>query len=210
LEAPGWNGDVSMEFLVAFDKGVFFAFDNSIIPQFGNSGLNEIMIFCTHLGDPWTLRGALLVGVAGLATGGRFRSAVLALATFLLATGLSDGTKGLVRRERPAPANWVVPVPSSYSFPSGHALESTALYGTLALLAARGCASRKAKYSLIGGSLLLVGLIGFSRVYLSVHFTSDVIGGWAAGWALTLACAWVDQRWQSLRPHATKEALPLS
>jgi undecaprenyl-diphosphatase len=183
-----------VEFIIAFDKGVFFAFDNTVIPRFGER-LNPVMLFFTHLGDTWTLRGALLVGVAGLATGGRFRAGVLALATFLLAIGLSTGTKGLVRRDRPAPTNPVEQVPSSYSFPSGHALESTATYGTLALLAARGRTSRGARWVLIGGSMFLVGLIGFSRVYLSVHYMSDVIGGWAAGWALALACAWMEKHW---------------
>jgi undecaprenyl-diphosphatase len=182
-----------VEFLISFDKGVFFAFDNTVIPIFG-ARLNPIMLFLTHMGDGWTLRGALVVGVAGFATGGRFRAGVLTLATFLLAIGLSTGTKGLVRRDRPAPTNPVIDVPQSYSFPSGHALESTATYGTLALLAARGRKNRGARALLIGGSLMLVGLIGFSRVYLCMHYVSDVIGGWAAGWALALACAWIDER----------------
>lgn len=194
-----------MEFLIAFDKGVFFAFDNTVIPKFGG-WLSPVMLFFTHLGDGWTLRGALLVGVAGLATGGRFRAGILALATFLLAIGLSTGTKGLVQRDRPAPTNPVEQVPCSYSFPSGHALESTATYGTLALLAARGRKSRGARWVLIGGSMLLVGLIGFSRVYLSVHFMSDVIGGWAAGWALALACVWLEERWGA-GPDKNKEVL---
>jgi undecaprenyl-diphosphatase len=194
-----------VEFLITFDKGVFFGFDNTVVPNFGGR-LNLVMLFVTHLGDGWTLRGALLVGVAGFATGGRFRAGVLALATFLLAIGLSTGTKGLVQRERPAPTNPVVEVPSSYSFPSGHALESAATYGTLALLAARGRTSRGARWVLIGGSMLLVGLIGFSRVYLSVHFMSDVIGGWAAGWALALACVWLEERWGA-GPDKNKEVL---
>jgi undecaprenyl-diphosphatase len=196
-----------MEYLISFDKGVFFAFDNTVVPNFGGR-LNAVMLFLTHLGDGWTLRGALLVGVAGFATGGRFRAGVLALATFLLAIGLSTGTKGLVRRDRPAPTNPVAEVPSSYSFPSGHALESAATYGTLALLAARGRKSRGARGFLIGGSMLLVGLIGFSRVYLCMHYASDVIGGWAAGWALALACAWVDEHWGAA-PDKDKEVLAI-
>jgi undecaprenyl-diphosphatase len=49
--------------------------------------------------------------------------------------------------------------------------------------------------------MLLVGLIGLSRVYLCVHYVSDVIGGWAAGWALALACAWVDERITPMPNH---------
>jgi undecaprenyl-diphosphatase len=196
-----------MEFLVGFDKGVFFAFDNAIVPRFGGRGLTHLMLFVTHLGDAWTLRGALLVGATGLASVGRFRSAMLTLATFLLALGLSTGTKELVGRERPAPTNPVAGMPTSYSFPSGHALESTATYGTLALLAGRGLARPSARRFLFGGCMLLVGLIGFSRIYLSAHYASDVIGGWAAGWALALACAWVDERWQPLLSAPNKEVL---
>jgi undecaprenyl-diphosphatase len=181
-----------MEFLVAFDKGVFFSFDNVVVPAAGPRA-SDVVVFITSFGDVWTLRGALLVGVAGFATGGRFRSALLLLAVFLLAHALETGTKQFVGRVRPSPTNPVVAVPKSHSFPSGHALESAATYGTLALLAGR---SRKkgARRTLITGAVLLVGLIGFSRVYLSVHYVSDVIGGWAAGWALALTCTWVDQR----------------
>jgi undecaprenyl-diphosphatase len=194
-----------MEFLVSFDKGVFFAVDNTVVPNFG-IWLNPVMLFLTNLGDAWTLRGALLVGVAGFATGGRFRSAILALMAFLLAIGLNHQTKEWVKRDRPVPSNGVAHVPSSYSFPSGHALESTATYGSLALLAARGRTSRGARGLLVGGSMLLVGLIGLSRVYLCVHYVSDVIGGWAAGWALALACAWLDERWEAA-PDKDKDAL---
>jgi undecaprenyl-diphosphatase len=194
-----------VEFLISFDKGVFFAFDNTVTPEFGK-WLNPVMIRITHLGDLWILCIVVLAGVAVLAVFRRLRSAILMTATFLLAIGLNDGTKELVGRDRPAPTNPVIHVPHSYSFPSGHALESAATYGTLALLAARGLKSRGARALLIGGSLVLVGLIGFSRVYLCVHYVSDVIGGWAAGWALALACAWLDERWQAAL-HKDKDVL---
>ncbi|BCY18317.1 acid phosphatase [Leptolinea sp. HRD-7] len=65
---------------------------------------------------------------------------------------------------------------SSFGFPSGHANMSSAIYGYL------GINTRKRQW--ITGALLLIFLIGFSRVYLGVHFISDVLGGWVLGFVL--------------------------
>ena len=74
---------------------------------------------------------------------------------------------------------------SSYSFPSGHASMSLAVYGTLGYIAARHLSTRRAQLLALGGSAALVLLIGFSRLYLGVHYLSDVIAGFS------LAIAWV-------------------
>ena len=74
---------------------------------------------------------------------------------------------------------------SSYSFPSGHASMSLAVYGTLGYIAARHLSTRRAQFLALGGSATLVLLIGFSRLYLGVHYLSDVIAGFS------LAIAWV-------------------
>src|SRR5262249_427615 len=127
------------------------------------------------------------------------RAAIILLAVFLAAFGLSEGTKRLVARPRPNPVNAVTTVPASYSYPSGHALESTALYVSFALLALPLLTRRSLRILMLDSSLLLVFLIGVSRVYLCVHFVTDVVGGWAAGMALALAAAWLDERFSTVR-----------
>jgi undecaprenyl-diphosphatase len=188
-----------MEFLIAFDRGIFFAIDNQLLPRLGDSGWTRIMLFFTRVGDLWELRIFLAVAVIALAVSRRFRAAILLLAVFLTAHGLNNGAKQLVARPRPHPVNTVIGVPNSYSFPSGHALESTALYVSFAFLAAPLLSRRSLRILLIGASLLLVFLIGVSRVYLCVHFVTDVVGGWAAGMSLALVAAWLDQRLSTVR-----------
>jgi undecaprenyl-diphosphatase len=188
-----------MEFLIAFDRGVFFAIDNQLLPRLGDSGWTQIMVFFTSVGDLWELRIFLAVAVIALAVSRRLKAAIILLAVFLAAHGLNNGVKTLVARPRPHPVNAVINVPSSYSYPSGHALESTALYVSFAFLAAPLLTRRSLRVLMIGASLLLVFLIGVSRVYFCVHFVTDVIGGWAAGMALALAAAWLDQRLSPVR-----------
>src|SRR5919107_5197643 len=113
-------------------------------------------------GRRWTLIGTWLAAVAG--------SAVL---DWLL--------KGLFQRPRPHFAHPLV-VETSYSFPSGHAMESFVAYGMVAYLAVLlWLRSWEARVAAVCGAALVVVLIGFSRMYLGVHYFSDVVAGYAAG-----------------------------
>jgi membrane-associated phospholipid phosphatase len=71
--------------------------------------------------------------------------------------------------------------PSSYSFPSGHALGSLCFYGALAALLSARIGSRRVRICIWTVAVLIVGMIGFSRVYLGVHYPSDVVAGYCAG-----------------------------
>jgi undecaprenyl-diphosphatase len=82
-------------------------------------------------------------------------------------------------RTRPLPF-FDTPLPSSYSFPSGHALFALCFYGVLAWLIAAGIRSQALRISIWTVAVLLVLLIGLSRIYLGVHYPSDVIAGYAA------------------------------
>jgi undecaprenyl-diphosphatase len=70
---------------------------------------------------------------------------------------------------------------SSFSFPSGHALVSLAVYGSLALVVARHTRSRRRAAAILAVAAIWILAIGFSRLYLGVHFLSDVLAGYAAG-----------------------------
>ena len=76
----------------------------------------------------------------------------------------------------------------TYSFPSGHAMISTAAYGALAYLAWSRVRTPRGRFALVAGTAILVALICFSRVYLGVHYLSDVLAG-AAGGAFWLAAS---------------------
>ena len=89
----------------------------------------------------------------------------------------------------------------TYSFPSGHALQGTVLYGAISYL----LAIRFPRFAnwLYGGAMLLVGAIGLSRLYLGVHWPLDVVAGWIIGF-LWLVIFVVSLRLQDLRSALKK------
>jgi membrane-associated phospholipid phosphatase len=93
---------------------------------------------------------------------------------------LSNGLKLVFQRERPFFPDPLATA-SSYSFPSGHAVVSLAVYGAIALVLARHLSSPMPRAILFGGVAVLVLAIGFSRLYLGVHFLSDILAGYAVG-----------------------------
>jgi membrane protein DedA with SNARE-associated domain/membrane-associated phospholipid phosphatase len=102
--------------------------------------------------------------------------------------GLLDvALKRVFHRTRPT---WDVPLLTArgWSFPSGHAMGSLVAYGMLAYLLVREVHGRRRRLAVIAGAAVLVLLIGLSRMYLGVHYFSDVIGGYAAGVVWLAAC----------------------
>ena len=83
------------------------------------------------------------------------------------------------------------------SFPSGHSMMSATTYLTLAAILWRTQRRRRLKLYLFAAALLLTILVGFSRVYLGVHWPTDVLAGWFAG-AAWACCAWLGARWLQL------------
>jgi membrane-associated phospholipid phosphatase len=142
---------------------------------------------CSRLGG-----GTLvLVGVAlvlGALSGRRVRLALIIAGTLLLASLFTDVVKDLVARPRPPGADLIGTAGSS--FPSGHALNSTATYGLVALVTWRSDLSRAIRLAVavVVGALLPI-LIGLSRIALDVHYPSDVLGGWLAGIAFVALAA---------------------
>jgi undecaprenyl-diphosphatase len=84
----------------------------------------------------------------------------------------------------------------SLSFPSGHALAAAAVYLTLAALLARMTEDRRSKAFVVTAAFVIVFLVGFSRVYLGVHWPSDVLAGWTAGLCWAVLCWTVTARLQ--------------
>ena len=124
-----------------------------------------------------------------------------ALALLLVATIgghlLNDFLKETFARPRPVAALHLTEV-RSLSFPSGHAMESAIIYLTLAALLARLVRTRMLKLYFIGLAFFLTLVVGASRVYLGVHYPSDVLAGWTAGLAWSLLC-WTAARYLQKR-----------
>jgi undecaprenyl-diphosphatase len=112
------------------------------------------------------------------------RTAVLLLTA--VATGMLMSVALKMGADRPRPnlvphLTWAM----STSFPSGHAMTSAVTYLTLGSLLARAAAQRREKAFFLGAAVLISWIVGFSRVYLGVHWPTDVLAGWTAGaiWA---------------------------
>jgi undecaprenyl-diphosphatase len=106
----------------------------------------------------------------------------------LAGAGLLDvELKRVFHRARPV---WDVPplTAPGWSFPSGHAMGSLVAYGMLAYLLVRNAHSRGQRLGIVACAVVLVLLVGLSRMYLGVHSFSDVIGGYAAGVVWLAAC----------------------
>ena len=108
---------------------------------------------------------------------------------FLIAIGgsalFTHLTKLLFERDRPEEG---LVIATSFSFPSGHTANSTAFYGFLAFLIFIRLPRKRQKIILLLSVSFFLFLMGFSRIYLGVHFTSDVLGGYImGGWWLALA-----------------------
>jgi undecaprenyl-diphosphatase len=150
-------------------------------PEWFQGGMRDI----TALGSPVVLVMVVLAAASWLWVRQQKHAFVLLLASTLGARLLNAFLKGLFARPRPDLELHLTPV-SSLSFPSGHAMDSAAIYLTIAALLAQAVQSRAQRLYLLGLAASLSFMIGMSRVYLGVHYPSDVLAGWCAGlfWAL--------------------------
>jgi undecaprenyl-diphosphatase len=77
---------------------------------------------------------------------------------------------------------------STLSFPSGHAMLSAVTYLTLGVMIARIVPGRLSRIYVLGLAVLITLMVGASRIYLGVHWPSDVLAGWCAGFAWAMLC----------------------
>ena len=162
------------------DQQSFF-FDDPLLlfaHSLASPALNAFMLLISRLGYAWGVV-PLEIGVwlFLLARRQRRDSAFFGLAVFG-AVALNQAAKALFGRERPK--LWVSVAPeSTLSFPSGHAMMSMALVAALVVL----LWSTRWRYPMLCGGGLFVLLVGLSRIYLGVHYPSDILAGWMASFA---------------------------
>jgi undecaprenyl-diphosphatase len=108
------------------------------------------------------------------------RAASLMAANMTGAWLLNDGLKQFFHRPRPEPF-FGIPPPGDFSFPSGHSLCSFCFYGMITALFVRRVRNRTARWVIVSLAVLIIAAVGLSRVYLGVHYPSDVLGAWAIG-----------------------------
>ncbi len=140
----------------------------------------SVMAVVSDLGAPITVSAIALVAASVLlCLRARYQLLLLVLAVPGGAL-LNVGIKQLVHRHRPVFDDPIQTL-ATYSFPSGHAMGSTVLYGALAALVVWHVPDWRVRALAISGAALLVVLICFSRIYLGVHYLSDVVAGFLEG-----------------------------
>lgn len=172
----------------AFDHGILMAFRTPGDPAepIGPAWLREAARDLTSLGSFSILGGVFLLVIGYLLIAGRRRAAAWTSVTVLGGTLLSTVLK--LHYDRPRPDLGVELAVFTPSFPSGHALISTVVYLTLGAMLARTTQSRRLKVYYVWVAILLALLIGLTRIYLGVHFPTDVLAGWAMGAAWAGSC----------------------
>jgi len=175
---------------LGIDRTVLLAFrvpghlDVASGPRWAQEAARDV----TALGGFTVLMLVSIFATAMLLMHRRRLQALVFASTVLLAQGLSELLKALVERPRPTLVSHLDLVYSS-SFPSGHAMMTPVVYLTLASILATSERRRSEKILLLGAAVLLTAAVGVSRVYLGVHWPTDVLGGWCLGGAMALAMA---------------------
>jgi undecaprenyl-diphosphatase len=143
--------------------------------------------------DMTALGGIAVLSLVSLSVAGylllvrKYHGLILVAVAILGALIISQGLKSLYDRDRPD----IVPhlsITHSASFPSGHSMMSSAVYLTLGVLLARLVPRRVLKTYFIVIALVLAFLVGVSRVYMGVHYPTDVLAGWTLGLVWALIC----------------------
>lgn len=173
---------------LSFDKSVLMIFRDPAAPAtpLGPSWLVEAARDITALGS-FSVLGLLVTAVVlQLVLTGKWRVGLFILVSVIGGTVASNTLKAIFDRPRP---NLTAAVHVfTASFPSGHATLSAVTYLTIGVLLARHEPRWPPRVLYLAGAVFLAGIIGFSRVYLGVHYPTDVIAGWSLGTAWALLC----------------------
>ncbi len=168
---------ISAEYLSGFESWVY-----NESTEHMNNILTTILIIITNIGGPIGVSIVCLTVL--LVPKFRQKVGIPASLSVICAFILNIILKRCFARERPNILQLVSE--KSYSFPSGHAMVNMALYAILIIYAYKLIENRKIKWTLISIMSILILAIGFTRIYLGVHYAGDILGGWLLGFAVCM------------------------
>ena len=198
--AAGWAGSGLESALRAFDSRLVRAFA-------GASGAGQVRDpawLATSMRDITSLGGLTLTSATALMSGvfflslRRFKAAATLLCSSSGGIAISFALKDFFARPRPDQDLHMVTT-ETFGFPSGHAMVSAAVYLTLAGILAKNFQDRQTRLLTFLAAGLMIVSTGVSRVFLGVHYPTDVLGGWLLG--LAWACLWL-LVYNALQPQA--------
>lgn len=154
-----------------------------VVNNLRSDGLTFIMLFITNFCNPIIL---ILLSLVILLICKDKKTGLVIMINLLVSILLNIIFKGIIQRDRPLEDFLIIE--SGYSFPSGHSMVSMAYYGLIIYFIYKKIKDKRVRNVLMILIGLLILAIGFSRIYLGVHFASDVIGGFLIS-IIYLVCA---------------------
>jgi undecaprenyl-diphosphatase len=152
----------------------------NLVSNLRNIQIAKFFLFFTYLGNTQIIVSLVIIVLVILGLSGKWRIAKLSLVSVISGEVLYYFIKLLIQRDRPD-VSFSLISSGGYSFPSGHATCSIIFYGILGFLLWRLFRKRWQKILITLLVVVIVFMIGFSRIYLGVHWTSDVLAGWSLG-----------------------------
>ncbi|HVT61156.1 MAG TPA: phosphatase PAP2 family protein [Thermoanaerobaculia bacterium] len=214
--AAGWAFIEIAEHFRLTTSSVYHA-DHAVNAWFQNErhpAFTALLDAATVAGGPLGMASVVILVAAGLLLRKHGASAVFVVVAAVGGALLNLALKMIFERVRP-PAAAAIAVAKGYSFPSGHAMGSFVVLGSIAYVVLRQTFRWKGKSALLAMLVTAILLVGLSRVYLGVHWISDIAGGWSAGavWLATATVAFetllrVRQLRHGVSPPSTGADLP--
>ncbi|WP_289137967.1 phosphatase PAP2 family protein [uncultured Brevibacillus sp.] len=167
--------------LTAFDSYVIEKVQSLITPK-----LTSVMQVFTALASTWSLVTLAAISIVIMLWQHKRWEALFLLLALGGGVGFNLLLKWLYRRERPSIHRLVEE--SGYSFPSGHSMAAFIFFGMMAMLLTLFVVSRAVKIVILLAAVVLILLVGISRIYLGVHYPSDVLAGFTAGGVWLVMC----------------------
>ena len=181
---------------VLVSAGLTEAFDAGIIHALRGEPLHELLSPLRTITDLGSTGAVIVMAVVAFIFAvliGPWRHGLIAALTITAASVMNSSIKIAIARERPDLLEPVI-VERGFSFPSGHSALGMVAYGVLAVLVSRSRLPHGVRRGVVIALGVLVALIGISRIWLGVHYPTDVLAGWAAGGVIVLAYAAITRR----------------
>lgn len=176
-----------------FDETILLALRDAPDDPIGPPSLTAAVMHISALGSGAVTGLIVLITTLFFVVSKHYRYALLMIACSLGTLAGMALLKDFYERERPTVVTHIDP-PGGHSFPSGHSMISAALYMTLAVLIARTLQTRRQRVFVVAMGAIMMMLIGLTRLYLGVHYPTDVLAGWTAGLLWALVCGLLVER----------------
>ncbi len=172
---------IYIAFLKILGLSFFQTLDSSIgdsIPRIWSTNATSIMLFITNLGNYYVIPPLILALSFYLVYKKKYYLSLFSLLVFIFGTGLGEILKTLIAEERPSPK---IILESGYSFPSLHSVAAIILFSLLIYIFTGDIKSKFRRTIFVFFCIIFTLVIGFSRIYLNVHWFTDVLAGFATG-----------------------------